>query len=36
MITEEALDYLQKVQSLGGMISGCSDSSLKTVQVIAN
>jgi lysine decarboxylase len=36
MITKEALDYLQKVQSLGGMISGCSDSSLKTVQVIAN
>ena len=36
MITEEALDYLQKVQNLGGMISGCSDSSLQTFQVIAN
>jgi len=36
MITQEALDYLQKVQNLGGMISGCSDSTLQTFQVIAN
>ena len=36
IITQEALDYLQKVQQLGGMISGCSDSSLQTFEVIAN
>jgi len=36
IITQEALNYLQTVQQLGGMISGCSDSSLKTFQVTAN
>jgi lysine decarboxylase len=35
VITAEALDYLQTVQQLGGIISGCSDSSLKTFQVIS-
>jgi arginine decarboxylase len=36
IITQEALGYLQKVQQLGGIISGCSDSSLQTFEVIAN
>lgn len=35
VITQEALDYLQQIQQLGGMISGCSDDSLQTLQVIA-
>lgn len=33
-ITPEAVDYLQMVQRSGGFISGCSDSTLQTVQVI--
>ncbi len=31
VITQEALDYLQQVQQLGGVISGCSDDSLQVV-----
>ena len=33
-ITPEAIDYLQQVLALGGTITGCSDPSLKTIQVI--
>lgn len=34
IVTQEALDYLQQTQRLGGLISGCADSSLKTLKVI--
>jgi len=34
IVTTEAIIYLQKIQSLGGYISGCADSSLKTLKVI--
>lgn len=34
IVTHEALAYLQQVQSLGGKICGCADSSLKTLKVI--
>ncbi|WP_009633496.1 aminotransferase class I/II-fold pyridoxal phosphate-dependent enzyme [Synechocystis sp. PCC 7509] len=34
IVTTQAIIYLQKIQSLGGYISGCSDSSLKTLKVI--
>ena len=33
-ITLEAIDYLQQVLASGGTITGCSDPSLKTIQVI--
>ena len=33
-ITSEAIDYLQQVLALGGTITGSSDPSLKTIQVI--
>ena len=34
IVTTEAIAYLQKIQSLGGYINGCADSSLKTLKVI--
>jgi lysine decarboxylase len=34
VITEEAINYLQQVMKLGGMISGCQDDSLEQFQVI--
>ncbi len=34
IVTTEAIVYLQNIQSLGGYISGCVDSSLKTLKVI--
>jgi len=34
VITEEAINYLQQVMKLGGMISGCQDNSLEQFQVI--
>ncbi len=34
IITEQALEYLQQIKLLGGSISGCSDNTLKTFQVV--
>ena len=34
IVTNEAIAYLQNIQGLGGYISGCADSSLKTLKVI--
>jgi arginine decarboxylase len=34
VITKEALEYLQNIQAMGGFISGCADSSLRTLQVV--
>ncbi|WP_016949390.1 aminotransferase class I/II-fold pyridoxal phosphate-dependent enzyme [Anabaena sp. PCC 7108] len=34
LITESALKYLQKIQNMGGFITGCADSSLKTLKVV--
>ncbi len=34
IITKEALEYLQKVKTLGGFITGCTDTTLKTLKVI--
>lgn len=34
LITSSALEYLQQIQSLGGFISGCADTSLKTLKVL--
>ena len=34
IVTKGAIAYLQKIQSLGGYINGCADSSLKTLKVI--
>ncbi|OKH49763.1 arginine decarboxylase [Calothrix sp. HK-06] len=34
IITKEALEYLQKVKILGGFLTGCTDTSLKTLKVI--
>ncbi len=36
MITHEAITYLTKIQQLGGMISGCSDSTLKQINIVIN
>ncbi len=33
-ITKTALDYLQQVQTRGGVISGCADATLKTLKVL--
>jgi arginine/lysine/ornithine decarboxylase len=33
-ITKSALDYLQQVQDLGGVITGCVDTSCHTLKVI--
>ncbi|PLZ92221.1 arginine decarboxylase [Fischerella muscicola CCMEE 5323] len=34
MITKPALEYLQKIQAMGGFISGCADTSLSTITVV--
>lgn len=34
IVTNEAIAYLRNIQSLGGYISGCNDSSLKTLKII--
>lgn len=34
VVTPEAIDYLQKIETLGGYISGCADSSLKQLKVV--
>lgn len=34
LITKPAIEYLQKIQSLGGFISGCVDSTLQTLKVV--
>ncbi|MDP5338967.1 MAG: aminotransferase class I/II-fold pyridoxal phosphate-dependent enzyme [Nodularia sp. (in: cyanobacteria)] len=36
LITPAALEYLQQIQSMGGFISGCADTSLKTLKVVKN
>ncbi len=36
IITRPAVEYLQQVTDLGGVITGCGDSSLKTLKVIKN
>ncbi|MDB9303468.1 aminotransferase class I/II-fold pyridoxal phosphate-dependent enzyme [Nodularia spumigena CS-591/12] len=36
LITPAALEYLQQIQSMGGFITGCADTSLKTLKVIRN
>ena len=36
LITQGALEYLQQIQSMGGFITGCADTSLKTLKVIRN
>jgi arginine decarboxylase len=36
VITKEALEYLQQIQGMGGFISGCADTSLKTLKVVKN
>ncbi|MFS0514241.1 aminotransferase class I/II-fold pyridoxal phosphate-dependent enzyme [Nostoc sp. UIC 10607] len=34
VITKSVLDYLQQIQAMGGFISGCADTSLKTLKVV--
>jgi arginine decarboxylase len=34
VITKPALEYLQHIQSLGGFITGCADSSLRSLKVV--
>ncbi|MGB5593636.1 MAG: aminotransferase class I/II-fold pyridoxal phosphate-dependent enzyme [Crocosphaera sp.] len=34
IITNKAVEYLQKIQQLGGMITGCTDHSLNSIQVV--
>lgn len=34
VITKAVLDYLQQIQAMGGFISGCNDTSLKTLKVL--
>ncbi|WP_418006774.1 hypothetical protein [Nostoc piscinale] len=36
IITKAALAYLQQIQAMGGIISGCADSSLQTLKVVKN
>ncbi|GAX38110.1 aminotransferase class I/II-fold pyridoxal phosphate-dependent enzyme [Nodularia sp. NIES-3585] len=36
LITPGALEYLQQVLSMGGLISGCADTSLQTLKVVRN
>ncbi|MGK7955007.1 MAG: aminotransferase class I/II-fold pyridoxal phosphate-dependent enzyme [Crocosphaera sp.] len=35
IITREAIDYLKQVKQLGGMITGCADSNLKSINVVS-
>ncbi|MBG1263211.1 aminotransferase class I/II-fold pyridoxal phosphate-dependent enzyme [Nostoc commune] len=34
VITKPVLDYLQQIQAMGGFISGCNDTNLKTLKVV--
>jgi arginine decarboxylase len=34
IITKPVLDYLQQIQAMGGFISGCNDTSFKTLKVL--
>jgi arginine decarboxylase len=34
MITQQAGEYLQQIQSWGGFITGCADNTLQSVQVL--
>lgn len=34
VVTYAALSYLLKIQHMGGFISGCADSSLKTFKIV--
>ncbi|MBE8966731.1 aminotransferase class I/II-fold pyridoxal phosphate-dependent enzyme [Nostocales cyanobacterium LEGE 12452] len=34
VITKPVLDYLQQIQAMGGLISGCADSSFRTLKVV--
>ncbi|MBD0386435.1 MAG: arginine decarboxylase, partial [Nostoc sp. C3-bin3] len=34
IITKPVLDYLQQIQAIGGFISGCNDTSFKTLKVL--
>ncbi|BBD69290.1 Orn/Lys/Arg decarboxylase [Nostoc commune NIES-4072] len=34
LITKPVLDYLQQIQTMGGFISGCNDTSLETLKVV--
>ncbi|MGF2039554.1 MAG: aminotransferase class I/II-fold pyridoxal phosphate-dependent enzyme [Nostoc sp. CmiVER01] len=34
VITKPVLDYLQQIQAMGGLISGCADRSLQTLKVV--
>ncbi len=36
VITKECLAYLQQIKMMGGFISGCADSSCKTLKVVKN
>ncbi|BAB76586.1 aminotransferase class I/II-fold pyridoxal phosphate-dependent enzyme [Anabaena sp. FACHB-709] len=36
VITKPAIEYLQHIQSLGGFITGCADTSLNTLKVLVN
>ena len=36
IITPEAINYLQQVLNSGGIITGCSDRTLKTILVITD
>lgn len=35
VITKAALEYLQQVQAMGGFISGCADTSFRTIKVVS-
>ena len=34
IITKSALEYLQKIQNMGGFISGCADETLQTLKIV--
>ncbi|MBD2664651.1 Orn/Lys/Arg decarboxylase major region [Richelia sinica FACHB-800] len=34
LITKSALEYLQKIQAMGGFITGCADKNLRTLKVV--
>ncbi|MHC5719146.1 MAG: Orn/Lys/Arg family decarboxylase, partial [Nostoc sp.] len=34
VITKPVLDYLQQIQAMGGFITGCNDTSFKTLKVV--
>ncbi len=36
LITPSALEYLQQVQAMGGLMTGCADPSLKNLKVVKN